>query len=155
MAIIGCGGFFFNQRETDPGVQAFWGTRPGESPLPCGGPARGLEIPALPASHRPCSLIGSRRPEAPAPIVAGPPVYEAGSRLYFESLSRCAVGLLRVLERGAETSPGETATVGVAQSVRAPGCGPGGRRFDPGRSPWIIRLEVSGRKAGLFLLTGG
>ena len=26
--------------------------------------------------------------------------------------------------------------VGVAQSVRAPGCGPGGRRFKSGRSPW-------------------
>ena len=32
--------------------------------------------------------------------------------------------------------------VGVAQAVRAPGCGPGGRRFDPGRSPSDLRSKT-------------
>ena len=31
---------------------------------------------------------------------------------------------------------GARSMVGVAQSVRAPDCGSGGRRFDPGRPPW-------------------
>ncbi len=33
-------------------------------------------------------------------------------------------------------------TVGVAQLVRAPGCGPGGRGFDPPRSPHRIRRRL-------------
>ena len=31
--------------------------------------------------------------------------------------------------------------VGVAQLVRAPGCGPGGRRFKSGRPPFVIVKE--------------
>ena len=34
--------------------------------------------------------------------------------------------------------------MGVAQSVRAPGCGPGGRRFESGRSPSLV-AELSRR----------
>ncbi|SVA09501.1 uncharacterized protein METZ01_LOCUS62355 [marine metagenome] len=30
--------------------------------------------------------------------------------------------------------------VGVAQLVRAPGCGPGGRRFKSGHSPDFVRV---------------
>jgi hypothetical protein len=33
--------------------------------------------------------------------------------------------------------------VDVAQLVRAPGCGPGGRGFDPHRSPQINDFEKS------------
>ena len=33
--------------------------------------------------------------------------------------------------------------VGVAQQVRAPGCGPGGRRFKSGHSPQIKNTECS------------
>ena len=31
--------------------------------------------------------------------------------------------------------------VGVAQLVRAPGCGPGGRRFKSGRPPFVTGKE--------------
>src|SRR5690606_21420449 len=40
--------------------------------------------------------------------------------------------------------------VGVAQSVRAPDCGSGGRRFDPGRSP--LQALVAGRTVERVLL---
>ena len=40
--------------------------------------------------------------------------------------------------------------VGVAQSVRAPGCGPGGRRFDSGRSPSDLRSKNDKESQGLF-----
>src|SRR5207253_10007408 len=36
--------------------------------------------------------------------------------------------------------------VGVAQLVRAPGCGPGGRGFEPHRSPPRDRLETPRRR---------
>ena len=37
--------------------------------------------------------------------------------------------------------PNRGPMVGVAQAVRAPGCGPGGRRFESGRSPWSGRQK--------------
>ena len=35
--------------------------------------------------------------------------------------------------------------VGVAQSIRAPGCGPGGRGFEPHYSPHFFLLFMQGR----------
>ena len=42
--------------------------------------------------------------------------------------------------------------VDVAQLVRVPGCGPGGRRFDPDHPPHIQREET--KKLVLFLYKG-
>lgn len=40
---------------------------------------------------------------------------------------------------------------GVAQLVRAPGCGSGGRRFDPGHSPhFFIHLQKNKASYGAF-----
>ncbi len=49
-------------------------------------------------------------------------------------------------ERRGFRAPSTGALVGVAQVVRAPGCGPGGRRFKSGRSPWSKRQRSRSRK---------
>ena len=43
--------------------------------------------------------------------------------------------------------------VGVAQLVRAPGCGPGGRRFNSGRSPLFGGFSAKREIGGVGVLT--
>ena len=44
--------------------------------------------------------------------------------------------------------------VGVAQLVRAPGCGPGGRGFNSHRSPKLIAGSISNSISAILLAVG-
>lgn len=48
--------------------------------------------------------------------------------------------------RGKRINMGSNGMAGVAQLVRAPGCGSGGRRFNSGHSPQVFSLFTIPRK---------
>ncbi len=90
----------------------------------------GLRTGYGPVGHVAKSRAGAR---PPAPVHAGKPPLFAVSRVW--TIFAGAVSVPPSPNRRCAAS-GRGQMVGVAQSVRAPDCGSGGRRFESGRPPW-------------------